>query len=133
MFARTTFIIVCLFAVTLANLQLPPNDGPEKNCFDVLRNHPKEDLELRCQTLAMEKYVSKFGSDNRIGECCALYDILDCLQHEASVFCDKSQLDHMNKYHFNSIELMHLDSCKHVPYPLIGDMCSPDKKKKKTY
>ena len=116
-------LLVATFSLSSCSVKLPSIDGAEKECFERLRSHPREDMEKRCMKLSLKKWRALERRNPAVGSCCVLYETLDCIQHEASLYCDTPQLAALNAYHLESLNSVEASTCQSVPYDEIGTFC----------
>lgn len=98
-------------------------NGSEKECFNILEKHPKENLLKKCLKYSTERWSILQQRDSETAKCCALYDATDCVQQEGSLVCDARQLAALNAYHFKSLNTIEKTICNSVPYNRLGELC----------
>ena len=106
-------------------VELPTNNGPEKECFDQLRLHARADLIQQCTDFVATKWNRLHERDSLIGRCCALYDLVNCVQAEASTSgsCSADQLRAVSGYHRKTVDSLEEGECNQVPINKLAELC----------
>ena len=134
-------------------IKVPMANGPEKNCFEKLRYSQQKkvnnttvhrnntsnnyntnlnitintiDLEQRCLQISINKwdpYHSKLDESNVLESCCAIYETLDCIQYQASLICNETDIEAMVNYKMRSLQTLNTTLCKKVPRTQAKRLC----------
>lgn len=102
---------------------LPAEDGPGNECFEILKNHPRENLLSKCTSFVTDKWRRLHEENDLVGRCCALYELVNCAQAEASATCNADQLRAVNSYHAKTVNSLEGGECSSVPLDQLGQLC----------
>lgn len=108
-------------------VQLPVAEGgPTRSCLEKLRTNPKGDLKKKCLESALDRWDHarrKLFESAVLDACCALYESLDCIEHEASSHCSSVEYTDVAVYRAKAVIAYTNSVCKAVPYNLASMHC----------